>query len=65
MGSLTKEGHAEQEGYAHDPRVQQLLGEAEKHRLCMCMGMANETSKAAYAYDSVRQLKAAGIDIVW
>jgi len=65
IGSLTSEGHAMQERYAHDTRVQHLLGEPEKHRMCLCMGMATQECKAEYAYESVRQLKAAGIDIIW
>lgn len=54
-----------QEAYAHDPRVQPLIGESEKHRLCLCMNMATKECKAEHAYESVRQLKAAGIDIIW
>lgn len=65
IGSLTTEGHKAQEAFAHDERVQGLLGEAEKQRLCMCMAMGNDESKLENAYESVRQLKAAGIDIVW
>ncbi|GAB7351944.1 hypothetical protein MBLNU459_g2480t1 [Dothideomycetes sp. NU459] len=64
IGSLTKEGLHAQETFAHDKRVQGLLGEAERKRLCMCMGMGNDESKVENAYESVRQLKAAGIDIV-
>lgn len=54
-----------QEAYAHDSRVQPLLGDAEKHRMCLCMSMATDECKVEYAYESVRQLKAAGIDIIW
>ncbi|KAL1297012.1 hypothetical protein AAFC00_004606 [Neodothiora populina] len=64
IGSLTQEGRALQEQYAHDPRVQSLLGESEKARLCQCMSMAAEGCTVENAYESVRQLKAAGVDIV-
>lgn len=64
MGSLTKQGQKEQEAYAHDPRVQQLLPQAAQERLCRCMGLGNESADAEHAYESVRQLKAAGIDII-
>jgi hypothetical protein len=65
IGSLTAEGHEMQEAYAHDVRVQHLLGDAEKHKMCLCMSMATEECRAEYAYESVRRLKAAGIDIIW
>lgn len=66
MGSLTTEGQAMQEGYARDERVAGLLGEAERERLCACMGMARrEGNSVEYAYESVRVLKGAGIDVVW
>ncbi|KAK7755134.1 hypothetical protein SLS62_002949 [Diatrype stigma] len=64
MGSLTKQGLKEQEAYAHDPRVQKLLPQAAQERLCRCMGLGNESANAEHAYESVRQLKAAGIDII-
>lgn len=54
-----------QEAYAHDARVQFVLGAEEKHRMCLCMSMATEDCRVEYAYESVRQLKAAGVDIVW
>ncbi|KAF2725895.1 hypothetical protein K431DRAFT_54689 [Polychaeton citri CBS 116435] len=65
MGSGTTEGLAMQEKYAHDPRVQHLMGEEERARMCMCMSFAKESgSKCEYGYESVRQLKKAGIEIV-
>ncbi|KAF2104929.1 hypothetical protein NA57DRAFT_29617 [Rhizodiscina lignyota] len=64
MGSLTTEGKEVQERLAHDPRVQKHLGEEETARLCQCMDFHAEGSKLEYAYESVRQLKNAGIDIL-
>lgn len=66
MGSLTTEGQQMQEKFAHDPRVKDLLGEAEKERMCHCMGFAAKIgAKVEVAYESVRQLKKAGVEIVW
>jgi len=65
IGSLTTEGKATAERFAHDKRVEGKIGEQELGRLCMCMNFKAETSKVEYAYESVRQLKAAGIDIIW
>ncbi|KAI1385938.1 uncharacterized protein F4822DRAFT_432796 [Hypoxylon trugodes] len=64
IASLTKDGREEQEKYAHDPRVTKLLNSESQEHLCKCIGLANENSRAEYAYESVRQLKAAGIDII-
>ena len=65
IGSLTTEGQHVQERFAHDARVQGLIGEKEKGNLCKCMAMAAKTGKAEYAYESVKVLRKAGIDIVW
>jgi hypothetical protein len=65
IGSLTTEGQQTAEKFAHDERVQGLIGEQELGRLCQCMNFKKETSKVEYAYESVRQLKANGIDIIW
>jgi len=64
MGSSTTEGQQLQEKFAHDPRVQRFLGEAERERMCMCMGFAKENGKVEHAYESVRRLKKAGVPIV-
>ncbi|KAI1139381.1 hypothetical protein F5Y05DRAFT_346173 [Hypoxylon sp. FL0543] len=64
IGSLTTEGQKEQERYAHDPRVQKLLGAGGTQHLCACMALANGDASVEYAYQSVRELKAAGIDII-
>jgi imidazolonepropionase-like amidohydrolase len=65
LGSLTTEGKGTQERFAHDPRVQHLLPEDARHRVCACMSMAkHEGASVENAYESVRQLKAAGIDVL-
>lgn len=64
IGSLTTEGKGRQEKYAHDPRVSKYLGVGDQERLCACIGFHAEGSKVEYAYESVRQLKKAGIDII-
>lgn len=64
MGSSTTEGQALQEKFAHDPRVRHLLGEAERDRMCMCMGFAKGRGKVSNAYESVKVLKKAGVPIV-
>ncbi|KAI1407289.1 hypothetical protein F5Y13DRAFT_175229 [Hypoxylon sp. FL1857] len=64
IGSLTKEGQKDQERYAHDPRVQKLLSAEVKQRLCDCMALGNDDARVEYAYQSVRELKAAGVDII-
>jgi hypothetical protein len=65
IGSLTTEGKETAERFAHDERVQGLIGKEALGRLCQCMSFAKETGKVEYAYESVRQLKANGIDIIW
>ncbi|KAI0838493.1 hypothetical protein F5Y06DRAFT_48012 [Hypoxylon sp. FL0890] len=64
LGSLTTEGQKEQEKYAHDPRVQKLLSAEGKQKLCACIGLGNDDATVEFAYQSVRELKAAGIDII-
>lgn len=64
-GSLTTEGQAMQEKYAHDPRVQHLLSEGAKQQMCLCMGFAAlDGVTVENAYESVRQLKKEGITIL-
>ncbi|KAI2466924.1 hypothetical protein F4781DRAFT_332340 [Annulohypoxylon bovei var. microspora] len=64
IGSLTTEGQKEQEQYARDPRASKFLSAQGKHNLCSCMALCNDDSRAQYAYQSVRELKTAGIDII-
>jgi imidazolonepropionase-like amidohydrolase len=65
MGSLTTEGKELQEKYAHDPRTQEMLSEEKRGNMCQCMGFAVEHGKVEYAYESVRALKSAGVEILW
>ncbi|KAL2036724.1 hypothetical protein N7G274_010519 [Stereocaulon virgatum] len=64
LGSATMEGEALQHAFAHDPRVESLIGEKARANMCRCTAFAVKTSKIENAYESVRQLKAAGIDIL-
>ncbi|KAI6081448.1 hypothetical protein F4821DRAFT_264936 [Hypoxylon rubiginosum] len=64
IGSLTSEGLKEQEIYAHDPRVKRHISVEGQKRLCACMGFGNDKAKAENAYQSVRELKAAGVDVI-
>ncbi len=66
MGSLTTEGKATQEKFAHDSRVEQMIGKPERLHMCACMDFAKKAgSTLDNAFDAVRQLKAAGIEILW
>jgi imidazolonepropionase-like amidohydrolase len=65
VGSLTTEGKELAKKFAHDPRVgEELLGGEERERMCQCINFAKEGSKVEYAYESVKVLKKAGIDII-
>ena len=65
IASLTAEGRELQEKFAHDPRVKGLIGEAGVQNMCNCMGFAAQNGKVEFAYESVRMLKKAGVDILW
>ena len=65
LASATTEGKPLQELFAHDPRVADLLEETQRENMCRCMEFAVKTSKIENAYESVRRLRAAGIDILW
>ncbi|OJK02966.1 hypothetical protein ASPACDRAFT_40281 [Aspergillus aculeatus ATCC 16872] len=64
LGSVTHEGHALQQRYAQDPRIQRVLAPPVKTAFCACMGLARPPCTVGYAYQTVRALKAAGVDIV-
>ena len=64
-GSLTGDGASIAASFASDPRAQSKIADAEKTIMCKCLEIAKQTGKVEYAYESVRQLKAAGIDILW
>lgn len=65
MGSLTAEGEGLQQKFAHDSRVKGLIGEAGVGNMCRCMGFAKEKGKVEHAYQGVKALRDAGIDILW
>jgi imidazolonepropionase-like amidohydrolase len=65
MGSLTTEGKDLQHKFAHDPRVAGKIDDDRIGNLCACMAFAAQHGKVEHAYESVRALKAAGIDILW
>jgi imidazolonepropionase-like amidohydrolase len=65
VGSLTTEGKNLQHKYAHDPRVVGLIDDAKIGNLCACMAFGVKHGKVEYAYESVKMLKKAGIDILW
>jgi imidazolonepropionase-like amidohydrolase len=65
MGSLTTEGKDLQHQFAHDPRVEGLIDESKIVNMCACMAFAVEHGKVEHAYESVRVLKDAGVDILW
>lgn len=66
IGSCTAESRTMQESYAQDPRVQKLLVEGGRQKLCQCSAMtsANDGS-LRNGVETVRRLKGAGVDIVW
>lgn len=66
MGSGTEEGKKMQEKFAHDPRVKGMIPEAEQERMCMCMSFAKRAGASfENAFETVKQLKAAGTEILW
>ena len=64
-GSVTGEGGPIAASFANDPRAIGKIADAEKASMCECMRFGAETCKVENAYESVRQLRAAGIDILW
>ena len=66
IGSLTKEGKATQEKFAHDERVAHMIPKGEQDRMCQCMAMVSRVGTSfEHAFETVRQLKKAGIEILW
>lgn len=64
-GSVTGEGGPLAASFANDPRVVGKIADAEKASMCECMHFGAQMCKVENAYESVRQLRAAGIDILW
>jgi imidazolonepropionase-like amidohydrolase len=65
IGSLTTEGKDLQHKFAHDSRVAGLIDDKKVGNMCACMAFAVEHGKVEYAYESVRVLRDAGVDILW
>lgn len=64
-GSITGEGGPIAASFANDPRAVGKIADTEKANMCACLHFGAQTCKVENAYESVRQLKAAGIDILW
>lgn len=64
IGSLTTEGRDLQHRFAHDTRVQHLINESKRGNMCQCMSFAAQHGKVSHAYESVKALRTAGIDIL-
>jgi hypothetical protein len=64
IGSLTTEGKEVAERFAHDERVEKLLDAGAAERMCTCARMCEGKGRVEYAYESVRMLKKAGIDVI-
>lgn len=63
-GSLTGEGAPIAASFANDPRAQGKIDDAGIATMCACIHVGAQTCRVENAYESVRQLKAAGIDIL-
>ena len=66
IGSSTTEGREMQEKYARDPRVQDLLAEGGREKMCECLSFTKvDGGSLRNATDTIRSLKMAGVDILW
>ena len=63
--SLTGDAAAETEAFAHHPHVGRKLQDSSRELLCKCVNKTGPSCSLENACESVRALKAAGIDIVW
>lgn len=56
-----------QQKYAVDPRVAALITDPSKESMHDCMGFSKNVAgtSAENAYESVRQLHKAGVEIIW
>lgn len=64
-GSLTGESKDIIRSYSEDPRVKSRISEDQVGLMHHCLHMMSPNAKWEYAIDSVRQLKKAGVRIVW
>lgn len=66
IGSNTSEGRMVQEKFASDVRVQALLIEGGREKMCQCLAMTSaDQGSLRNAIEMVRRLKEAGVDVVW
>jgi imidazolonepropionase-like amidohydrolase len=64
-GSLTTEGKDIAEMFADDDRVETMIDDHAREHMCKCLGMSKKGGSVEFAYESVKMLKKAGIDIIW
>jgi len=65
IGSNIEEGSVMQKKYAHDSRAQGLLVKGGEERMCQCLAMTKRSDGSLrHAFDTVRRLKEANIDIL-
>lgn len=64
-GSLTCESKQFVTNFSADERVKSRVAEVDAPLFHGCLHMKSENAKWEYAIDSVRKLKAAGVDIIW
>lgn len=64
IGSLTAEGKEIAEMFGRDSRVSGITAEEEQAKMSKCIGMGGNDQRRSTLM-SVRQSKAAGIDIIW
>ena len=63
--SLTGDAASETKNFAHHPHVSKRLPDSSRESLCKCFNQKGPNCNLENACESVRALKAAGIDIVW
>ena len=51
--------------WAQHSDADKLLSPSSRHSLCNCMKISRDGCSVQFAYDSLKALKANGIDIVW
>ncbi|GAB0138869.1 hypothetical protein EsDP_00007091 [Epichloe bromicola] len=64
IASMTNQGLKDQEEYANDPRAQRFLPGPAKALMCKCVAMSTDTCRAEYAYESVKMMRNAGVDVI-
>lgn len=64
IASMTNQGLKDQEEYANDPRVQRFLPGPARAILCKCVALSSDSCRVEYAYESVRMMREAGVDVI-